>query len=124
MNARLKKVKDGAGNMNRNEVVWFDVACSYDPTLRKQESGEIYCPFALVWQVAATDNLWSVMHLPSGYYVVERLPRTVARRAITQLRRLAPLDAWEFTKPKGRKWQAIKTAAGPLVKRLRHQEAK
>ena len=120
MNARLKNVKDGLGNMGRNEVVWFDVCVGpVGSGVTRQESGEIYWPFALVWNCTrASDNCFDVVHLPSGYYVVNHgIPR---RRALALVKKLRAADVdWAFTKPKGRKWDAVQRACRALVMKER-----
>jgi hypothetical protein len=117
MNARLKKVKDGTGAMHRNEVVWFDVLDGNADTTRK-ESGEIYWPFALVWNCAAsTDDNYDVIHLPSGYWFISGRIGIPRRKAIALVRKLRTKGDWSFTKPKGKKWETVKVW-GPLFRKL------
>lgn len=120
MNARLKKVKDGAGAMHRNEVVWFDVRVFNDErTLTRKESGEIYWPFALVWNCTTSDDhRYDVVHLPSGMWVVSGngLPR---RRALDFVRKLRTMADWSFTQPKGKPYAAVREACNDIVVRAR-----
>lgn len=122
MNARLKKVKDGTGAMHRNEVVWFDVRTDRIGGTRK-ESGEIYWPFALVWNCTSqSDHNYDVAHLPSGYWFVANGKGISRQRALALVRKLRKLADWNFTQLKGKAWEAVKTSgAGPIYSAIRKE---
>jgi hypothetical protein len=117
MNSRLKKVKDGTGAIHRNEVVWFDVRTNITDATTRKESGEIYWPFALVYNcTSSSDHAFDLVHLPSGFYVFsDGRPR---RRALGLVRKLrSSPHCWEFTTPKGTKWEAAKALYRSVVAR-------
>lgn len=121
MNARLKKLPDGAGS-GRNEVVWFETSNIWDDGSKthRKDFGEIYWPFAVHLVVAAPDY-YRVTHLPSGFSVVNTRTKRGARTLVEQLRALK-VD-WEFTQPSGKKWDAVKVSSLPIIAKYRSREA-
>jgi hypothetical protein len=115
VNEKLKKLKDGTGAMHRNEVVWFDVWDGSIDTTRK-ESGEVYWPFALVWNcTSASNHRYDIAHLPSGYWFVAGRVGIPRRRALALVRKLRTMGDWNFSKPKGPKWEAIRASKAATI---------
>ncbi len=114
MNARLATMKDGTGRGQMS--VHFAVK---GVTCDRDESGEIYWPFALSWDGLGAPDLYVVTHLPSGYFVLANLRR---RQALSLVRRLRALKVdYSFTKPSGTKWEAAKLLMAPIVKAVRNK---
>ena len=117
MNARLRKLKDGTGRIDRGkDVVWFDSLVVYPgkmPQRVREDFGEIYWPFVLVWETGTSQ--YTITHLPSGYAVTHRSKALTRRQAIALVRQLRALGDWQFTKPTSPKWHAIKGAAHQAI---------
>lgn len=115
MNERLRNLPDGAGSEKSGEVVWFSMCSRYGSLfLRRKDFGEIYWPFAL----HGCDDDWNITHLPTGRAVTPVKDRAAGLRAIQELLAL-PVD-WEFTRIHSKKYRALATIAGPLVRAYRN----
>ena len=116
MNARLKALPDGSGRESRSEVVWFDTVCDSTRGVRRgTDFGEVYWPLVRHWVVSPVEG-WKVTHLPTGLGLPGVFTKARALALIRKLRAL-PVD-WSFTHPKGRKWEACKVAAVPVLRRF------
>lgn len=123
MNEHLRSVEDGTGKTG-DSPVWFATAAQITTTGERttgSDFGEIWWPFAIHFDVA-TEPLWNVTHLPSGYGLGNTLPLRRARAAVKALRKL-DLD-WEFTEPTGEKWKAVNVGARPTLERFGFIRAK
>lgn len=111
MNEELRDLPDGHGK-DGDPIVWFTTNCECDgERTTSSDFGEIWWPFALNLDEATDD--YNITHLPSGYKFGNPITLRKARTVIVKLRAL-PLD-WNFTKPKGKKWEAVKVQARPLL---------
>lgn len=111
MNAQLKKLSDGSHAGFAHLLVSLGRA-----PRTVHDVGDIYWPFAL--QFRCLKGRCDVVHLPSGYSLVDGGVSTRQAKRIVQQMRALPVD-WAFTKPTGKKWETAKRVAGPAVLRIR-----
>ncbi len=116
MNEKLQACHDGTGKPG-DPPTWFKTACQVAGIGQRMTSetfGEIWWPFAIHFDVAT--DLESITHLPSGYGLGNPITLKKARATVQALRKL-DLD-WNFTEPKGAKWDAVKVEARPTLEKF------
>ena len=114
MNEKLRTLPDGTGKPS-DDPQWFNTAIERQgKETIGSEFGEIWWPFAIHFDVAT--ELQHITHLPSGRNFGVPLKLRAARRLVLALRALG-LD-WNFTKPKGKKWDIVKVQARPTLERF------
>lgn len=117
MNAHLRYVPDGSGAESDDAVEFATIVRSFlarsgPDTKRSSDRGEIWWPFA----IHDHDGLKKVTHLPSGYALGPYAVTVEQARALIQELRALGLD-WEFTTPKGPKWDAVKALSRPTLEK-------